>query len=146
MLHWPTDAARREELAADGVPRLLLVGPDDPPPARLERDEDWIRVPADEQDLWARLESLRRRRRPRLSDDGRRLVVDGRSLTLSDAEATVLTPLLERFGELVHWHHLGGPQKQIAGRLSRLRKRLVDVGLVIHRVRGQGALLDRDGD
>lgn len=50
MLRWPAAAARRDELAEDRLPRLLLVAEGVAPP-RLDRDEDWIRVPADEREV-----------------------------------------------------------------------------------------------
>lgn len=69
MLRWPADAARRDELAERRLPRLLLVAEGVLPP-RLDPDEDWIRTPAGERDVWARLRALadrhdeRRRQHP----------------------------------------------------------------------------------
>lgn len=75
LVRWPAEADRRQALAAGGVPRLLLVERGSTSPPRLDDDEDWIRLPADERDVWARLDRLavhhaRRLRRPRLSDEG----------------------------------------------------------------------------
>ena len=153
LLRWPTDARRREELAAGHRPRLLLVGAGVHPP-RLDPDEDWIRVPADERDLWTRLRRLaelhdQRRRRPRLSD-GSVVDYDSRTAIVSAGEGSVLRPLLDRFGELVRWDELirtlwpdgGGTTKLAAARVSRLRTRIAPTGLVIHSIRGRGVLLD----
>ena len=84
LLRWPGDgpAGRRA-----GTPRLLLVS-DGVLPPRLDAGEDWIRVPADERDLLARMQRLadefdRRRRPPYLEADvvlrygGRTVVVSG---------------------------------------------------------------------
>lgn len=69
LLRWPADAARREELKARQVHRLLLVDEDGTPPV-LDPDEDWIRVPTDERDISARLQRLARRQQERRHHDG----------------------------------------------------------------------------
>jgi len=153
LLRWPADAGRRDELAADHRPRLLLVAAGVTPP-RLDREEDWIRVPADERDLWSRLQRLaelhdQRRRRPQLSDG---VVLDhgGRSVIVSAGEGAVLRPLLDRFGQLVRWDELigtlwpdgNGTMKLAVARVSRLRVRIAPTGLAVHNIRGRGVLLD----
>jgi DNA-binding winged helix-turn-helix (wHTH) protein len=153
LLRWPADAGRRDELAAEQRPRLLLVGAGVAPPL-LDREEDWIRVPADERDLWSRLQRLAelhdmRRRRPQLSDG---VVLDhgGRSVIVSAGEGAVLRPLLDRFGLLVRWDELigtlwpdgDGTLKLAVARVSRLRIRIAPIGLAVHNIRGRGVLLD----
>lgn len=152
MLRWPADATRRAELAALGVPRLLLVAAGATPPD-LDRDEDWIRVPASERDAAARLARLvtlatRRARLPRLTAG--LLVYGHRSAQLSEDEAAVVRPLLDRFGELVWWTELvqalwpdgAGARQQAVDRAKRLRRRVEPLGLVLHTVRGVGVVLD----
>ena len=46
------------DLARRGVPRLLLVSPASPPPVCTSCLEDWARLPVDDADLRARLDSL----------------------------------------------------------------------------------------
>ena len=48
MVTWPDgDGERARRLAADGVPRLLLVAGDAPPPCCSDELEDWAREPFD---------------------------------------------------------------------------------------------------
>jgi DNA-binding winged helix-turn-helix (wHTH) protein len=155
LVRWPGDGARRRAAAERGTPRLLLVAGDAPPP-RLDPDEDWLRVPADERDLLARMQRLaaqfdRRRCPPRLDVD-RALRYGGRTVVVSRSEAAVLRPLLARFGELVTWdglrHHLwpNGDRtfRSMSARIFRLRARLEPIGLTIYTIRGRGVVLDHD--
>ena len=54
LVRWPSQAARRDRFARDGIPRLLLVEPDDDPPPAIDLDEDWVRLPVDDRDIEAR--------------------------------------------------------------------------------------------
>jgi two-component system, OmpR family, response regulator len=144
LVRWPAEAARRQALAADDVPRLLLIERGSPPP-RLDDDEDWIWSPADERDLWARLDRLavqhaRRLRRPRLSDEG---VLDyaGREAVVVAQRAPLLALLIDRFGQLVTWSELSATTGATSHRLARLRAALAPVGLTVHTIRGRGVLL-----
>ena len=60
ILAWPEDAARAEELARAGQPRLLLVGVDAEPPEDWDGLTDWVRLPVDDRDLCARVAALQR--------------------------------------------------------------------------------------
>src|SRR4051794_17511004 len=76
LVRWPAEELRRAELREHGVPRLLLVEHGAPPPRTPDDLEDWVRVPADEVDLHARVDNLNRRAvsrselMPELDDDG----------------------------------------------------------------------------
>jgi len=155
LLRWPGDIAGREVAAERGTPRLLLVA-DDALPPRLDPDEDWIRVPADERDLLARMQCLaaqfdRRRRPPQLADEAV-LCYGGWTVVVSQAESAVLRPLLARFGELVTWDDLRhqlwpggtGTVRAMSARVFRLRSRLEPIGLTIYTIRGRGVVLDHD--
>src|SRR4051794_41612723 len=61
LVRWPAEESRRVELRDRGVPRLLLVENGTPPPRTADELEDWVRVPADEVDLHARVDNLNRR-------------------------------------------------------------------------------------
>ena len=152
MLRWPADVARRDELAERGLPRLLLVAEGVAPP-RLGRDEDWIRLPADERDVWTRLQQLaerhdERRRRPRLID-GIVLEYGGRTTVQAKGDAALLGLLVGRFVHLAPgdelWPDGGGTRKLAIARASRLRTRLAPAGLAVHTVRSRGVLLDHVG-
>ena len=78
VLHWPAQADEAEALAADGRPRLLLVAPDADPPVSRDPLCEWVRLPADERDVAARILLLTRRldpppERPRVDANGRLL-------------------------------------------------------------------------
>src|SRR5260221_101995 len=60
LVHWPRERQRREALAKAGVPRVLLVADGEVPPTRIGVGEDWIRVPADERDLFVRARRVSR--------------------------------------------------------------------------------------
>ena len=57
LVRWPAEADRRSRLREAGTPRLLLVE-DGPPPTPDDCREDWIRVPADDADVRARMEAV----------------------------------------------------------------------------------------
>ena len=106
-MRWPVEQARRDELQREGRPRLLLL--EDgvaPPPAGPDDLEDWIRVPAGEVDLRARVEGLRRRAEarvdpaPALDDDGV-LRLGDRWVSLPPVEARLTAALLDRYGAVV---------------------------------------------
>jgi hypothetical protein len=61
ILAWPRDADRADQLAREQVPRLFLVDSDADPPEHWDRLTDWVRLPADERDIEARLITIRRR-------------------------------------------------------------------------------------
>ena len=58
MLRWPEEEARRARISQAGAPRLLLVPDGEEPPAVADCLEDWIRVPADENEVQARVDAL----------------------------------------------------------------------------------------
>lgn len=156
LVRWPADALRRDELAAADVPRLLLV-PDGVEPPALEDGEDWIRVPADEHDLWTRIQrltSLAAQRRPPELIDGVVVRHGDATVLLTDADGQLAGPLVERFGHLVLREELerrlwpdGAPgPRSVESRLHRLRRALADIGLVVHTIRGRGYVLDHADD
>jgi hypothetical protein len=58
VLRWPGDAGLLEQFDHLGIPRLLLVDPDADPPALTDPLSDWIRLPAEERDVQARVSCL----------------------------------------------------------------------------------------
>lgn len=61
LVRWPQDDHERRRLADARVPRLLLVDPAAPPPHPWGIDEDWVRLPADPEDVRLRVGMLSRR-------------------------------------------------------------------------------------
>ena len=58
IIRWPEEAASLQRLRTLGRPRLLLVAPDAPAPATVDCTEDWIRLPAEDADVRARIATL----------------------------------------------------------------------------------------
>jgi DNA-binding response OmpR family regulator len=58
MLRWPEEDGRREALTMAGGPRLLLVPEGQEPPPVGDCLEDWIRIPAAENEVRARVDAL----------------------------------------------------------------------------------------
>ena len=157
LVRWPAETARRDELRRDGLPRLLLleggVAPPLPDPDDLE---DWIRVPAADDDLRARVEGLRRRTEarpdpsPQLDDDGV-LRLGSQWVALPPVEARLTAALLDRFGAVVSRDALaragwpaGAPGRNALDvHMLRLRRRLSPLALAIRTVRSRGYLLER---
>lgn len=153
LLHWPGDPAWRDDFAKRGVPCLLLLE-DGPPPDTLGPLEDWIRVPAGELDLLARMRRLsglaRETAEPPVVDDEGILHVGDLWTALSPAEASLARELSARFGQLVARRDLLAALAPTGDRRSRtldlqicrLRRRLATVGLVVTSVRNRGYVLE----
>ena len=58
LIHWPDDDVTRRRLRTARRPRLLLVPAGTPPPIAVDEMEDWIRVPADPEELEVRIATL----------------------------------------------------------------------------------------
>src|SRR4051794_3154468 len=155
MVRWPSEIVRRERLADDGVPRLLLLEEGAPPPDVDDCLEDWIRVPASEVDLHARLAALGSRADrhapvvPDLDLDGV-LRFGTQWVSLPPVEARLTRALLERFGAVVSREALsrsgwpdGAPGRNALDvHVLRLRRRLARLSLAIRTVRSRGYLLE----
>jgi len=157
-VRWPIEQARLDELRQQGRPRLLLLedgAPPPPPPTGAEELEDWIRVPASELDLRARVEWLRLRLEarvdpsPHLDDDGV-LHLGDRWVALPPVEARLTAALLDRYGAVVSREALAraGWPSGVSGRngldvhMLRLRRRLMPLALAIRTVRSRGYVLE----
>jgi DNA-binding winged helix-turn-helix (wHTH) protein len=155
LLRWPIEDPRRQRLQADGIPRLLLVEPGAGAPRCDDCIEDWIRLPADEDDVRARVDALGRRHalhrveRPDLDRDGL-LRFSGGWVSLPPVEARVMAALIDRYETVVSREQLAraGWPKGAPGRnaldvhVLRLRRRIAPVALVIKTVRSRGYLLE----
>jgi DNA-binding response OmpR family regulator len=155
LVLWPRDDALRRRLARAGIARLLLVEQDADAPTEVGVDEDWMRLPADERELWTRAERL-----SRLSAglDGELPVLhDGRVLThgaatavLSRSEAIVVRMLLDAIGNVVTRVELeaavwpdGAPSsgRALDALMERLRRRVAGLHLCIRSARAKGFVI-----
>jgi DNA-binding response OmpR family regulator len=159
VVRWPSEQANRERLATEGRPRLLLVAPDAEPPDGRDCLEDWIRLPAEDRDVAARLRSLevragRHQQIPETDERGR-LTFQGDWVALSPIEERLVGVLAGRFGEVVSREELltagwsdGSSPSDAALRvhLTRLRKEIAPLGLEIATVRGFGHVMQERAD
>jgi DNA-binding response OmpR family regulator len=155
-VRWPSEDVRRQRLAQDGVARLLLVEAGGLLPLVTDSLEDWVRMPADDQEIQCRVTTLtarmkaRERTTPTLDQDGV-LRCDGRWVSLPPVEARLATMLLDRLGTVVHRDSLseagwpgGSPGRNALDvHMLRLRRRVTSLGLVIRTVRARGYVLDQ---
>ena len=152
VLRWPEQAHDAERLDALGVPRLLLVDPDAAPPQTSSCLQDWIRLPAEDADVRARLEILSLRPSwhpalPRIDDVGQ-LSYRGHTLFLSPLDERLARVLVEHFGDLVpeaslldHGWPSGTSVQAVRMQVSRMRRRIAPLGLSITRARGNGYVM-----
>jgi DNA-binding winged helix-turn-helix (wHTH) protein len=155
FVRWPQEAERRDRLAIAQVPRLLLLDVDATPPEPLDCMEDWVRLPADDGDIRARVTAIARRHAlhaeplPALDDDGV-LRYGSRWVPLPPVEARLVDALLSRFGSVVSRETLaragwpeGAPGRNALDvHVLRLRRRIAPVALAIRTVRSRGYLLE----
>lgn len=155
LVRWPVEAERRGVLRDSGVPRLLLVEDGHPPPDPDDCLEDWIRVPAGEQEVRARVAALNMRAGahgtdlPDLDEFGLLRYGDG-WVSLPPVEGRLTRALVARYGAVVGREALaaagwpdGAPGRNALDvHVLRLRRRLAAVGLSIKTVRSRGYLLE----
>ena len=155
LVRWPLEQERREALAAEGHPRLLLLDGATPAPVCEDALEDWIRVPADDADVRSRIDALWHRFRsqrselPELDPDGV-LRFGGSWVSLPPVEARLMRALVDRFGAVVRRDELAGAgwpdgapgRNALDVHVLRLRRRIGGLGLVIKTVRSRGYLLE----
>jgi hypothetical protein len=158
LLRWPEEEARLERVRAAGAPRLLLVGGDLAPPPSSDPLEDWIRLPAADDDLRARVATLSARAdhalvAPTVDADGLLRYRD-RWVTLSPVERALAAALVDRFGAVVGRDTLvrrawpgGSPTRNALDvHMLRLRRRIASLGLEVRTVRARGYLLQAAED
>lgn len=153
LVRWPEEAERLGPLRQASTPRLLLVAPDASPPAPVDPLEDWVRLPAADGDVRARLATLEARADatsplPTIDEDGILRFRDG-WVPLSPVERGLAQALVERFGAVVGREVLsrrawpgGAPTRNALDvHILRLRRRIAAVGLEVRTVRSRGYLL-----
>jgi DNA-binding response OmpR family regulator len=158
LLRWPAAEAARAELAARGMPRLLVVPADAAPPRCIDPLEDWVREPVAAGDVDARLATLTRRAvaqecRPRIDEAGT-LWVGARSVVLPAVQVPVARLLVARFAQVVPADQIraayragGGSThpKAVKAMIGRVRQRVAELELTLANVRDRGYLLAPGG-
>ena len=155
LLHWPSEAPVRDRLAVAREARLLLVEQDHDPPQVLDCLEDWIRMPAPDEDVRARVDALEARSRahdhppPAIDDDGV-LRHRGAWVGLPPLEARLTATLLDRFGAVVGrdtliravWPNGSPGRNALDVHVLRLRRRIAPLHLAVRTVRSRGYLIE----
>jgi DNA-binding response OmpR family regulator len=166
MLRWPEEESRRTRISKAGEPRLLLIPDGQDPPQVGDCLEDWIRVPAAEDEVRARVDALAVRSQAHHGTNGQNgdaaalvgpvlddfgvLRVNGAWVALPPLEARLAEALLERLGAVTSRDLLiragwpgGAPGRNALDvHVLRLRRRLGTVGLAIRTVRSRGYLME----
>lgn len=155
LVRWPDDEELRRELAARGVPRLLVLAEDASAPRSSDLCEDWVRLPLDHRELLARRAAVLQRATcathgPVLDADGL-LWWSDRWVAIPPAQVPLVRLLVDRPRQLVRREELldayveqGGSDNPVAFKavLGRLVKRFAQVDLDLRSLRGRGYLLD----
>ncbi len=155
LVRLPGDESHLDELRRNGEPRLIFLEGDTAPPISVDETEDWIRVPADERDVIARQEGLRRRlAEPETSspviDEAGLLRYRDQWVSIPPMEVRLLGKLIDNLGGVVSrdelsdatWPEGARGRNALDVHMLRLRRRVGKVGLVIQTVRAQGYLLE----
>ena len=156
VVQWPAEEDRLITLRRDAVPRLVMVPDGVAPPLTSDVLEDWVRLPASDDDVRSRIRVLEDRVRatddrriPEIDENGL-LRVGGRWVSLPPVEHRLMIALLDRYRAVVSREALAraGWPEGIPGRnvldvhIVRLRRRLAPLGLAIRTVRSRGYLLE----
>ena len=99
LIRWPDEQGRRQRLSLAGGPRLLLLEDGASPPPLLDCLEDWIRVPAAEDEVRARVDALAIRR---AAHDHDAPGMDADGVLRFRGKWVSLPPLETRMMELLH--------------------------------------------
>jgi len=153
LVRWPEEDARLRQLRETGSPRLLLVNGESEPPESADCLEDWIRLPADDRDMRARVTRLASRSEtqqpaPQVDGDGL-LRYRGRWVALSPVESALAITLVDRFGAVVGrdtlarraWPEGTPTRNALDVHMLRLRRRIAPLGVEVRTVRSRGYLM-----
>jgi DNA-binding response OmpR family regulator len=152
VVRWPAEADVLDLVRSLGSPRLVLVEAGERPPLSVDPAEDWVRMPASDDDISIRTTVLAARAArqplaPVVSGDGR-LVHQGRWVALSRLEEAMVARMAGSFGEVVPTEELmhagDAPLSVNAVRvhIMRLRKRIEPIGLRVRTVHRHGYVLE----
>jgi len=154
VLRWPEQRQELDDLARREVPRLLLVAPGAEPPVCMSCLEDWVRLPVDEADVHARINSLTEHQRVHASptvDEFGVLRQNGTIVFLSPREQAIAELLIADFGAVVRDEVFAqqvfddsDSRQTLRTHTSRLRKRIAPLGLTISCIRNVGYMMHHE--
>jgi two-component system OmpR family response regulator len=155
LVRWPVEAEERSRCAGERLPRLLLLDDGVAPPDSTDCLEDWIRLPASESDVRARVRALLARGQAHLRSlpeiDVHGVLRYGTGwVSLPPVEARLADALVARFGAVVGrdalrratWPGASPGRNVLDVHVLRLRRRLAPLGLAIRTVRSRGYMLE----
>lgn len=154
LLRWPSESTQLDRCRKLGVPRLLVVEGQVEPPMSADVREDWVRPPVSRSDLLARAAILRarvdRHTAPQVDPSG--VVRYGlRSVPTSPIETVLCDRLVRQFGSVVTREELQQcldkppcSRNALDLHVTRLRRRLAPLGLVIRTAWRRGYLLEAE--
>lgn len=154
LVRWPKETSKRDELVDRGRPRLLLVDPETAPPDTVDLLEDWVRLPAAEADVRARVRNLEVRV-GRLMPSTPTIDATGclrfrlKRVQLTALQARLLRALTSDLGTVVSretlagvvWPEGEGRRNTLDVHIMRVRRLVEPLGLEIRTVRSRGYLL-----
>jgi hypothetical protein len=155
LVRWPLEAEQRSRCASERLPRLLLLDDGVAPPDSTDCLEDWIRLPASESDVRARVRALLARGQAHLRAvpeiDAHGVLRYGAGwVSLPPVEARLADAMVVRFGAVVGrdalrratWPGSSPGRNVLDVHVLRLRRRLAPLGLAIRTVRSRGYMLE----
>jgi two-component system OmpR family response regulator len=154
LLRWPEELDKRAALDRRGQPRLLVLDADHAAPPKVESCiEDWIRVPASDDDIRERIAALEARyahhpHAPTLDPSGQ-LRFGDEHVFVSPRESAIADALVRAYRTVVPDDYLfkllspngDGNPDNLRAVIHRLRKRVRPLGLTITTVRNYGHIL-----
>jgi hypothetical protein len=153
VLRWPEESDERDRLSRLGLPRLLLIDGPAAPPHDRACVEDWVRLPATDDDIVERLTNLQARSRQHpptpIIDDWGQVSFRDHSVFLSPVEHALAQTLVRSFKTAVReaelmrcaWPTGDGSANGLRVHVSRLRKRIAALDLTITTIRGYGYMM-----
>jgi hypothetical protein len=155
LVRWPMEETYRAELQALALPRILILDCHTVPPPLWDELEDWVRVPADRDELALRAMTVARRADvldlPWLDADGLLWFRD-RWCPVPRGQVPLVRLLVDHFGTVVRDHDVdevfgqssaSAHAEAIKTSVRRVSRGLAPLGLQLKRVRGSGFLLER---
>ncbi len=155
LVRLPEDGQRWDELREQGKARLALLADDVAPPVNDDPREDWLRLPATDADIRARMMRLQLLTEEEsealpLIDADNRLHVGDQWVALPPTEARLMKALIARIGVVSSrsflategWEGQSVTRNALDTQMLRLRKRIFRLGLTIRTVRSRGYVLE----